>query len=143
MPASCKMDTLLAKAEPIGEGGSATQITYLRSRGKAAQKQQRLERVGKNSPADPKVSAEGGGEGAPGTEIPLQPLVQTTLRQHTEVQSGADIHLQALKDSVLEQLKAHRRSLCPCGKPPLEQDQVPDRTCGPMERASLPGADLL
>jgi len=84
----------------------------------------------RNSPADTKVSEEGGGEGAPGTgaEIPLQPVVRTMVRQLVplkegnpppiEDQGGADIHPAAcrgpharaggcaLKEDVT-QLRAH------------------------------------
>jgi len=73
MPASSKMHPLLAKAEPISDGGSASVITYLR-RGKrccatptAARRE--LRRCERNSSAGTKVSEEGGGGGgAPGTE---------------------------------------------------------------------------
>ena len=34
MPADSKADPWLAKAEPISDGGSASGITYLRSKGK-------------------------------------------------------------------------------------------------------------
>ncbi|GAB0190559.1 EH domain-containing protein 4 [Grus japonensis] len=43
MPASSKMDPLLAKAKPISNGGSASGIAYLR-RGKTAAEQQPEER---------------------------------------------------------------------------------------------------
>ncbi|GAB0178039.1 nucleoside diphosphate kinase 6 [Grus japonensis] len=65
----------------------------------------------KNNSADTKVSAEGGGGGAPGAgaEIPLQPLEKTMVRQAVplkpmEVNSGADIHLQPVEDPMPEQL---------------------------------------
>ncbi|KAK4818651.1 hypothetical protein QYF61_016700 [Mycteria americana] len=57
-----------------------------------------------------KVSEEGGGGGAPGAgaEIPLQPMVKTTVRQAVplqpmEVNGGADIHLQPVEDPTPEQ----------------------------------------
>jgi len=60
--------------------------------------------------ADAKVSAEGGGGGAPGarTEIPLHPVEHTMVRQAVPLQtmgvhSGADIHLQPREDPMLEQ----------------------------------------
>lgn len=62
------------------------------------------------SSADPKVNAEQGGGGAPGAEaeIPLQSMVKTSL-QHMEVHYGADIHLQATEDLMLEHMDAKRR----------------------------------
>ncbi|GAB0195088.1 acid sphingomyelinase-like phosphodiesterase 3b [Grus japonensis] len=86
MPAGSKMDLLLAKAEPISNGGSASGITELRREKKTAAQQQ-LERevriCGRNNSADTKVSAEGGGGGAPDTraEMLLQPLEKTMVRQ--------------------------------------------------------------
>ncbi|GAB0181647.1 junction-mediating and -regulatory protein-like [Grus japonensis] len=101
MPASSKMDPLLAKAEPISDDGSASGIMYLR-RGKKHQEQFQPERgvrrCERNSPADTKISAEGGAGGAPGAraEIPLQPLEKTMVRQvvplqPTEDDGGAEI----------------------------------------------------
>ena len=70
----------------------------------------------RNSPADPQVSAEGGGGDAPGTgaEIPLQPVGKTMVRQAVplqprEVHGGADLHLQAGDNPTLEQVDAQRR----------------------------------
>ena len=67
----------------------------------------------RNNPADPKVSEEGGGGGAPGAgaEIPLQPMGKTMVRQAVrlqpmEVHSGADIHLQPVEDLTSEQVDA-------------------------------------
>ena len=55
----------------------------------------------RDSPADTKISAEGGGGGAPGAraEVPLQPVEKTMVRQAvplqpTEVHGGTDTHLQ-------------------------------------------------
>ena len=70
-----------------------------------------------NNPADPKVSKEGGGGGAPGAraEIPLQPLVGKTMvrqavpLQPMEVHGGADIHLQPVEDPTPDQVGARRR----------------------------------
>lgn len=64
----------------------------------------------RNSSADLKVSAEGGGRNSPGigAEIPLQPLVWTTMSQAAplqdmEIHSKAGIILQPQEDPVLEQ----------------------------------------
>ena len=64
----------------------------------------------RNNPADTKVSAEGGEEGAPGAraEVPLQPVVKTMVRravplQSMEVHGGADLHLQPAEDPTPEQ----------------------------------------
>ena len=114
------MDPLLAKAEPISDGGSASGITYLRRGGKnlhnTSSSQKRGVRIcERNSPAATKVSEEGGGGGAPGAraEIPLQPLVKTMVRQAVplqpmEVNGGADIHLQPVEDPTPEQVDARR-----------------------------------
>ncbi|GAB0176179.1 epimerase family protein SDR39U1 [Grus japonensis] len=90
MPADSKTDLSLAKAEPISHSGSTSGITELR-RGKIAAQQQPERRVRiceRNNPADTKISAEGGGGGAPGTraEIPLQPLEKTMVRQAVSLQ---------------------------------------------------------
>ncbi|GAB0190694.1 acid sphingomyelinase-like phosphodiesterase 3b [Grus japonensis] len=119
MPAGSKTGPLLAKAEPISDGGSASGITELR-RGKKQQLGNKLQpergvrRCERNSPADTQVS-EGGG-GAPGAraEIPLQPLEKTMVKQAVplqpmEVDGGADTHLQPVEDPMLEQVDAQRR----------------------------------
>ncbi|GAB0207967.1 hypothetical protein GRJ2_003262400 [Grus japonensis] len=110
MPASSKMDLLLAKAKPISD-------------------------------ADTKVSEEGGGGGAPGTgtEIPLQPVEKTMVRQA--------VHLQPVEDPTLEQVEASEGGCDPVGSlcwnrllaepvaPWREQpmlEQAPGRTCDPM-----------
>ncbi|KAK4815368.1 hypothetical protein QYF61_001356 [Mycteria americana] len=108
------MDLLLAKAEPISDGHSASVITYLR-RGKKllhnsnCSWREELRICWINNSADTKVSEEGGGGGAPGTraEIPLQPMVKTMVRQAVplqpmEVNGGADIHLQPVEDPMPE-----------------------------------------
>ncbi|KAJ7418883.1 protein pxr1-like [Willisornis vidua] len=65
-----------------------------------------------NNSADTKISEKGEGEGGPGAgvEMPLQPMVQTTVRQaaslQPEVHSGADIYLQLMEDSMPEQADA-------------------------------------
>ena len=87
------------------------------------------------------------GEGAPcaGAELPLQPVIKTTVRQAVPLQpmkvhSGADLHLQPMVDPTPEQVVAWRR-LWPSGEPELEQ--APGRACGPMERGAYAGAVLL
>ena len=81
----------------------------------------------RNNSADTKVTAEGGGGGAPGTgaEIPLQPMEQTMVMQAvplqpTEAHGGADSHLQPTEDPTPEQVDAQRR-LWLHGEPTLEQ----------------------
>jgi len=88
----------------------------------------------RNSPADTKVSAEGGGGGAPGTgaEISLQPMEKTVGEagcplQPMAVHGAAEIHLQPGEDPTREQGHAQMQ-LCPHGEPVLEQ--APGRTCG-------------
>ncbi|PKU40337.1 protein pxr1-like [Limosa lapponica baueri] len=93
-------------SKPVGNSDSASVITYLRKRGKAAKHQQQLERgvriCERNNCGDIKVSEERGGEGVPGAraEIFLQAVVKTMVRQNVhlqpmEVNGGADI----LRDS--------------------------------------------
>jgi len=119
VPTSSKTDPLLAKAELISEGGSASGITYLRSGKKNMQ--QHPEKRGvriceRNNAADTKVSEEVRGGGAPGAgaEIPLQPMQKTMVwqavsLQHMEVYCRADIHLQLKEDPMTEQVDARRR----------------------------------
>ncbi|GAB0183117.1 hypothetical protein GRJ2_000777000 [Grus japonensis] len=122
MPAGTKTDPLLAKAEPISDSGSASGITELRVKQTNTWQQQLqpergVRRCERNNSADTKVSAEGGGGGAPGAraEIPLQqPVEKTMVRQAVplqpmEVNGGADIHLQPMEDPTPEQVDAQRR----------------------------------
>ncbi|GAB0180141.1 hypothetical protein GRJ2_000479400 [Grus japonensis] len=121
MPASSKTDPLLAKAEPISDGGSASGITELRRGGQnlcdtKSNCSQREKREDVRNSADTKVSADGGGGGAPGAraEIPLQPVEKTMVRQAVPLQpmeddDGADIHLQPVEDPTPEQVDARRR----------------------------------
>jgi len=115
MPAGSKTDPPLAK--PI-DSGNASGIMYLR-KGKTllrntSSSQKKGERIcERNNSADTKVSAEGGGGGAPGAsaEIPLQPMVKTTVRQAVplqpmEVHGEADLHLQPVEDPRPEQVDA-------------------------------------
>ncbi|KAK4826872.1 hypothetical protein QYF61_011991 [Mycteria americana] len=75
-----------------------------------------------NNSADTKVIEEGEGRGAPGTEaeIPLQPVVKAMVKtmvrqavplQPTEVNGGADVHLQPMKDPMPEQVDVSQRRL--------------------------------
>ncbi|KAK4828522.1 hypothetical protein QYF61_026944 [Mycteria americana] len=124
MPDGSKMDPPLAKAEPISDG-------------------------------DIKVSEEGRGGGAPGAraEIPLQPLVKTTVRQAVplqpmEVNGGADIHVQPMEDPTVEQVDAPKggcelmgslywskllADLWAHGERSLCWSRFAGRTCDPME----------
>jgi len=66
VPAGSRTDPLLAKAEPISDGGSTSGITELR-RGKkllcnSSCSQRGVRRCESNSSADPEASAEGGQE---------------------------------------------------------------------------------
>ncbi|KAJ7415730.1 protein pxr1-like [Willisornis vidua] len=107
---------LLAKAEPISNGGSAFETEGLRREKRPAQQQFHLQRgvriCESNNSADTRVSEEGGAGDAPGagadspaahgaahdeTAVPLQPM---------EIHGRAEIHLQPLEDSVLEQVEA-------------------------------------
>ena len=70
----------------------------------------------RNNPADPQVSAEGGGGEASGAgaEIPLQPVGKTMMRQAVPLQprkvhGGADLHLQPGEDPTPEQVGSRRR----------------------------------
>ncbi|KAJ7406647.1 hypothetical protein WISP_132382 [Willisornis vidua] len=102
---------LLAKAEPINEGGSASGVKYFRKEEKSVQGQLRSERgVRKRSLQTPtSVQKEG--------EKVLQSLpcslwckcwrgscALTALEAHC----GAKIHLQPMDDPVLEQVDAQR-----------------------------------
>ncbi|GAB0192075.1 acid sphingomyelinase-like phosphodiesterase 3b [Grus japonensis] len=120
MPASSKTNLLLAKAEPISDGGSASGITELRRGRKPLQLQpERGVRIHeRNNSADTKVSEGGGGEGAPGAgaEIPLQPVEMTMVRQAVPLQpmeddGGADIYLQPGEDSMPEPSGCTQRRL--------------------------------
>ncbi|PKU44710.1 protein pxr1-like [Limosa lapponica baueri] len=102
MSDSYKTVSWLAKPEPITGSGSISVITYLR-RGKitVAQVQWRrgVRTCERNSPAGTKISEEGRGRGTSGivTEIPLQLVVMTMMRQAIPLQTvefngGTDIH---------------------------------------------------
>lgn len=86
MPASFKMDPLLAKASPVISSGSTSGIAELRKVGRTGNSHLQLERgvrmhERKNS-ADIKVSDKGEGANAQAIkEISLQPVVQTKVRQ--------------------------------------------------------------
>jgi len=121
VPAGSKTDPLLAKAEPISNGGITSGITHLR-------REKNLHRsiftAGERSEncADTKVSEEGGGGGPPGTRayILLQPMVKTMVRQVVplqpmEVHSGAEIHLHPVEDPMPEQADAPKGACDPVG----------------------------
>ena len=150
MPAGSKNDPLLAKAKPISNSSSTSAITSLREESccttaTAAERGVRL--CERNSSAGTKVSAEGGGGGAPGTraEIPLQPLMKTMVRQAvtlqpTEVNSGADMHLQPMEDPTPEQVNAPKEGCDPMGSPcwnrflagpvdPRREEPMPEQVC--------------
>ncbi|GAB0189017.1 epimerase family protein SDR39U1 [Grus japonensis] len=151
MPAGSKTDPLLAKAEPISDGGSASGITELRRGEKTAQEKLQPDRgvriCKRNDSADTKVSEEGGGGGAPGAraEIPLQPMEKTMVRQAVplqlmEVHGRADIHLQPMKDPTLEQVEAPEGGCDPVGSPcwsrllagpvdPWREEPTPGQVC--------------
>jgi len=72
-----------------------------------------VRRCERNSPADTRVSEEGGRGDAPDAraEIPQQPVEKTMVRQAVplqpvEVHGGADIHLQPVQDPTPEQVDA-------------------------------------
>ncbi|GAB0206066.1 hypothetical protein GRJ2_003072200 [Grus japonensis] len=83
-----------------------------------------MRRCERNNSADTKVSAEGGGRGAPSTreEIPLQPLEKTMVRQAVllqpkEVHGGAEIPLQPVEDPRPEQVETPEGGCDPVGSP--------------------------
>ncbi|GAB0207243.1 EH domain-containing protein 4 [Grus japonensis] len=129
MPASSKTDPPLAKAEPISDGGSASVITYLRRKEKKQHQEQLqpergVRRCERNNSADTKVSAEGGGGGAPGAraEIPLQPVVKTMVKQAVPLQpmeddGGAYIQLKPVEDPTPEQVEVPKGGCDPVGSP--------------------------
>ncbi|GAB0209326.1 AN1-type zinc finger protein 5-like [Grus japonensis] len=127
MPDGSKTDPPLAKAKPISNGGSTSVITYLRreknnTRSNCSQREE--QEYVRNISANTKISAEGGGGGAPGAraEIPLQPMVKTMVRQAVllqpmEVHGGADFHLQPVEDPMLEQVEAPEGGCDPVESP--------------------------
>ena len=87
----------------------------------------------RNNSADTKVSAEGGGGGAPGAgaEIPLQP-----------VEDGGELrfHLQPMEDPMLEQVETPQGGCDPMGSPrwskllagpvdPWREEPMPEQVC--------------
>ncbi|GAB0207086.1 hypothetical protein GRJ2_003174200 [Grus japonensis] len=152
MPASSKKASLMAKAKPISDGGSASVITYLRRekkqpRSSFLQPERGVRTCERNNSADTKVSEEGRGGGAPGIggEIPLQPMEKTMVRQAVPLQpleddGGADIHLQPMEDPMLEQLKIPEGGCDPMGSPhwsrllagpvdPWREEPTPEQVC--------------
>jgi len=85
-PSSSKTDSLVAKAKPITDGGSASVITCFSREEKNCGEMAVRERSEKmrNKSADTKVSEEGVGGGARDTgaeSLPLQLVMQTMVRQ--------------------------------------------------------------
>ena len=84
-PAGSKRGPPLAKDEPVSDGCGTSAAMYLRKSKKfcTAAVREEWEKCKRNSLADIQVSAEGGGEDAPGTgaEIPLQPMKKTMVKQ--------------------------------------------------------------
>ncbi|KAK4830770.1 hypothetical protein QYF61_013259 [Mycteria americana] len=147
-----RMDSLLAKAKPIGDAGGTSVITYLR-KGKNNSCERGMRKCERNSPTNTKVSEEGGGAGTPGAgaEIPLQPVEKTVVMQVVPLQlmedhSGGDIHIAAhgglhgragvcaLKKAVTP--SAHTgagswQDLWPIKRSP-HRSSLSGRTCGPV-----------
>ncbi|KAF4788525.1 hypothetical protein TURU_158906 [Turdus rufiventris] len=131
MPASFKMDPLLAKASPVSSSGSTSGIAELRKVGRTGNSHLQLEREvrmhDRKNPADIKVSDKGEGADAPTIkEIPLQPVVQTKL-----VSCRALIilnHLLDLVQDIHEQVKPDAAlQMCQIGgfNDPLSADYNP------------------
>ncbi|PKU44165.1 protein pxr1-like [Limosa lapponica baueri] len=102
MPAGSKTDLLLAKTEPISNGGTTSVVTYLRRGGARGGTccgtppwDRGLKICKRNNSAYAKGSEERGGGGAPGTraEIALQPMVKTMVE-------GGDILNQFMNHTV-------------------------------------------
>jgi len=152
VPASSKMDLLLAKAKSIISGGSASVITYFRKgRKKTTVVRRQLERGGRgsvrNNSADTKVSEEGGGGGAQGVgaeTLPLQQVLKTMVRQAVPLQSmevhgGADIHTGpsgCLKEDVTPWEACTRPGSCQDlwthGERTPHQSRFAGRACDPV-----------
>jgi len=113
MPDGSKMDPLLAKDESISDSGRASRIAYLRRKKKVCDGHLQLERgvriCERNNSADTKVSEEGGGGGAPGARAEKTMVRQAVPLQPIDVHSGADVHLQSMKDPTPEQVDAQSR----------------------------------
>ena len=128
IPASSCMDPLLAKAKPISYGDSASGITYLWRGGKNLCDFSWGEEwdCKRSNSADPKVSAEEGGWGAPGAgaEIPLQSMEQTMVRQSVPC---------SLWRSSVQQISTWSPGRTPCWS-----GGMPEGGCDPM--GSLAGA---
>ncbi|KAJ7413896.1 hypothetical protein BTVI_42119 [Pitangus sulphuratus] len=146
MPAGSKRDMLLAKAEPF-RSDSNTSVIIVKNKQSyctyeiAAREKNGVRTCEKNSSADTKVSGEGGGGGAPeaGAEIPLPPVVQTTLAvvplQPMEVHGGpgdAEIHLQPMEETHAGAGRCPRQCCDPTEGPCWSR--LLTGTCWPMER---------
>lgn len=104
IPAGWKTDPLLAKAEPIRDGGSSSGI---RKGNSAVQRQQREDWGDERAAAlqaPRSVKQERGGGAHP--EIPLQPM---------EVHGGAEILLQPVEEPTPEQVGAPKEGCNPLG----------------------------
>jgi len=110
----------LAKAKPISDSGSASEITYLRRGKKPTQNLHKSswksENMREQQLCRPQGQCRSRGGGAPGAgaEVPLQPMEQTMVRQAVTLQSmevhgGADLYLQPMKDPMPEQVDAQSR----------------------------------
>jgi len=103
VPAISKTDPLLAKAKPIGDGGSTSVITYLTREkicSKTAVKREVRDDVRETTLQTSRSVKKEGEEvfETPEQSLPLQPTEQTMVRQavplqHMEVHSGADLHM--------------------------------------------------
>lgn len=118
MPSDSRIDLLLAKAEPIKDG-STFGVTDL-TRGKKLSWKRSLDRGMRtckgNSPANSKDGKEEGRRDSPdaGVEIPLQPILQTTVQQvfslkPMEDHEDVEIHMQPMENPMVYQVSARRR----------------------------------
>jgi len=103
-----KEDPVLAKAEPISDGGSASGITQLGRGGGILQWDRGVRRCESNSPADPTVSAEGGQEVLQAPEQRFPPAMEQTVVGQAvpaamEIHGRADPHPQPGDDPTPEQ----------------------------------------
>ncbi|TRZ22681.1 hypothetical protein HGM15179_004389 [Zosterops borbonicus] len=114
MPADSRIDLLLAKAEPIKDG-SPFGITDL-TRGKKQSWKRSLDRGMRtcegNNPANSKNGKEEGRRDSPGAgvEIPLQPILQTTVQQvfslkPMEDHEDVEIHLHPMENPMVYQVQ--------------------------------------
>ncbi|KAJ7404541.1 protein pxr1-like [Pitangus sulphuratus] len=140
MPASSKKDVLLAKAEPIRNGGSNI-FKKGKKKSYCAGVIVAKEQSERNSSADIKICGEGEGGDAPGAtaEIPLQPVVLAAVPM--EVYRGAEIHSQPVEETHARAGGCLREGCEPMGN--TCWSRVLARTCRPTERGAHTGAGLL